>query len=69
MCRCLHPHGKLTQNSVATMKRETEKQAERESGTRKDVEMGKHAKENLHEPKHEMGTYSNGTEYHDCHRK
>jgi hypothetical protein len=50
------------------MKRETEKEAERESGTEKDAHMGKHSKEILHSPKHEMGTYSNGTEYHDCHR-
>ena len=43
-------------------KRETEKSAERESGTRKDVKGMPGGK------RHEMGEYREGTDHHDCHR-
>ncbi len=51
------------------MKRETEKQAERESGTRKDVEgMSKAEHHKHHQPSHEMGEWHEGEHHHDHHR-
>ena len=50
-------------------KRESIKQAERESGTRKDVEgMGKDAHKRHHMPNHEFGSCHEGSEYHESHR-
>ena len=45
-------------------KRETEKEAERESGTRKDVKGMPHEGGK----RHEMGEYREGGDFHDCHR-
>lgn len=52
-------------------KRETVKEAERESGTRKDIKNmktvdGRH--ESMRYSRHEMGTYHEGTDHHDCYR-
>ena len=49
-------------------KRETEKTAERESGTRKDVKGMDGRSENMRFSRHEMGTYREGTEFHESHR-
>ena len=49
-------------------KRETEKQAERESGTRKDVKGMDGRHESMRYSRHEMGEYREGTDHHDCHR-
>ena len=49
-------------------KRETEKEAERESGTRKDVKGMDGRHESMRYSRHEMGEYREGTDHHDCHR-
>ena len=49
-------------------KRETEKTAERESGTIKDVKSMDGRHKSLRYSTHEMGGYHEGTAYHDCHR-
>ena len=49
-------------------KHETEKEAERESGTRKDVKGADGRSENMRSSRHEMGTYHEGTDHHDCYR-
>ncbi len=49
-------------------KRETVKEAERESGLPKDAEIGKTAHKRMHMPNHEFGECKEGTHYHDTHR-
>ena len=51
------------------MKKETVKEAEAEKGTPKDVKGMDGRHEHMRGPKHEMGSYSTGTEHHDCSRK
>ena len=55
-------------------KRESVKQAERESGTKRDVKgmphehISKSAHAAMHKPNHEFGECHEGTTYHDHHR-
>jgi len=46
----------------------TVKNSQKESGTRKDVKDVDGRKEHMRHSKHEMGTYHEGTDHHDCHR-
>jgi hypothetical protein len=49
-------------------KKETEKMAERESGTKSDVKGMDGRHEHMRGPTHSMGSYGTGSDHHDCHK-